>query len=397
MTERRATAQMPEASFDRVLIKSSNHEIRWRTCRRCTRSVFRVLRPSGRSSTWASSSTTPSERDELRAIARSKDSLAGMDDAVRNRYFLTREEFYAFLGEAGFVDIRPAGTFDYRIRSAVVAEHYFKPEVRLANDLEFQAAQIKAFHLRTKGKISFDGASSVMLCPGEITVARRPSMAETNARLFREYPMDFLRHVRVHAEMLERAARHVPEGASVLDLGCGIGLLTEHLPSPSLKYLGLDLSREFVEVATRRYASRPGVAFRVADLTAGEIGEQADVVTLLNTINVPGLGAVELLRKAGRALRPGGRIVVSGPTSANGWKAVEDQVVRQLESDGKMKGHEAEFKALVEANRRLLVDEGYYCNVEGMVALLKHLGFGKILEARNDLYHGAAYFVVAGR
>jgi SAM-dependent methyltransferase len=397
MTERRGGRQIPEGSFDRVLIKSSNHEIPLADQPRMYRSVFRVLRPSGSFVNLGFLFDEDGERDELRSIARVKDTLAGMDGAVRNRHFLTRKEFYELLGEAGFVDIHAVCNFDYRIRSQVVAEQYFKPEVRLAGDLEHQAAQVKAFRLRKKGRILFEGASSVMLCPGEITYARKPSMAETNARIFRQYPMDFLRHIRVHAEMLEKAARQVPEHGSVLDLGCGIGLLTEHLPAATTRYVGLDLSTEFVGAASARYSSRPNLSFRVADLTRDDLGEQVDVVTILNTLNLPGLKAVDLLRKAARALRPGGRIVVSGPTSSQSWNAIEDKILRQLDEDGKLKGNESRFQAMADASRRLLVKEGYYCSLEGMVALLKHLGFRRIVEASNDIYHGASYFVVAER
>ncbi len=396
MTERRGGRAIPDGSFDRVLIKSSNHEIPLADQPRMYGSVFRVLRPGGEFVNLGFLFDEAEERDELRSIARVKDTLAGMDGAARNRYFLTRREFYEFLAEAGFVDVRAARTFDYRIRSHVVAEQYFKPEVRLAGDLEHQSAQVRAFHLRQKGRILFEGVNSVMLCPGEITIARKPTMAETNARIFREYPMDFLRHVRVHADMLEKAARQVPDHGTVLDLGCGIGLLTEHLPAATTRYVGLDLSSEFVGVATRRYASRANVSFRVADLTKDDLGEQADVVTILNTLNLPGLKAVDLLRKAARALRSGGRIVVAGPTSSQSWNEIEGKIERQLDDDGKLKGNESKFEAMAEASRRLLVKEGYYCSLEGMAALLKHLGFRRILEA-GTVYHGASYFVVAER
>jgi hypothetical protein len=39
---------------------------------------------------------------------------------------------------------------------------------------EFQAQQAKALHLRRKGRIHFQGDSSTMILPGEITLARRP-------------------------------------------------------------------------------------------------------------------------------------------------------------------------------------------------------------------------------
>lgn len=395
MTDRHDGRPLPDGAFDRVLVKSSNHEIPLPQQSQLYRSIFRVLRPSGLFVNLGFLFDSIQERDELRAIARVKDTLAGMDAAARDRYFLTREEFYGLLREAGFVDVRAVRAVDYRIRSQVVAEQYFKPEVRLAGDLEHQAAQAKAFALRRCGRIRFEGTSSLMLCPGEITIARRPSLADTNARLFRDYPMDFLRHIRVHAEMLERAARYVPDGAAVLDLGCGIGLLTEHLSSPDIKYLGLDISRGFVEVAARRYADRAGVSFRVADIMAEETREQFDVVTLLNTLHLPGLGAPELLRKAHRTLRPGGRVIVSGPTSSGSFRSVEDEIVRQLEKDGKLKGNEGQLEALREADRKILTENGYYCSAEGMAALLRHSGFSKVTQAQNDLYHGASYFVVA--
>ena len=41
-------------------------------------------------------------------------------------------------------------------------------------DAELQAQQAKAMLLRRKGRIHFHGDSSTMICPGEITVARRP-------------------------------------------------------------------------------------------------------------------------------------------------------------------------------------------------------------------------------
>jgi len=84
--------------------------------------------------------------------------------------------------------------------------------------------------LRRNGRLRFEGVESLMICPGEITLARRPTLAHANAAIFRDYPMDFLRRVRAHAEMLEEAATQIHPKSSVLDLGCGIGLLTEHLP-----------------------------------------------------------------------------------------------------------------------------------------------------------------------
>src|SRR5262249_22516027 len=146
--------------------------------------VFDVLRPGGSFLNLGFLFDDAAQRDELGAIARVKDRLAGMDAAVRNRYFLTRTEFYGVLEEAGFVDVRCVRPIEYRIHSRVVAEQYFPADVRERDDVEFQAAQVRALALRRKGHIRFDGAESVMTSPGEITIARRPTMAEINAKLY---------------------------------------------------------------------------------------------------------------------------------------------------------------------------------------------------------------------
>jgi SAM-dependent methyltransferase len=324
-----------------------------------------------------------------------KDSLAGLQAAVINRYFLTRDEFYSFLTETGFVDIRPARRLEYSIRSQVVAEQYFRPEIREREDLEFQAAQIKAVTLRRHGRLRFEGTSSVMTCPGEITLARRPTLAHANAAIFRSYPMDFLRHVRAHADLLEEASRHIVPKASVLDLGCGIGLLTEHLPD-GVSYQGLDLSETFVNVCRERYGARPGFSFGIADVNTADLGGNAcDAVTLLNTVNLPGVNAVATLRKAHAALRKGGRIVVSGPTSRESFRRAEPSMLAQLEQDGRLAGNESQIEALRDANARLLTQDGNYWSAEGMAALLKHLGFSTIVKVRKDVYYGCAYLVVA--
>jgi SAM-dependent methyltransferase len=166
---------LPGNVFDRVLIKSASHEIPCSLQPDLYRSVFRVLRPGGIFINVGFLFDDPTERDEAREIARVKDRLAGMEAAVRNRHFLMREEFYGFLRDAGFVSIGAAESIQYNIRSQVVAEHYWPPERRTSADLELQSAEIRALTLRKNGRVRFEGTGSVLLFPGEITTARKPS------------------------------------------------------------------------------------------------------------------------------------------------------------------------------------------------------------------------------
>lgn len=98
----------------------------------------------------------------------------------------------------------------------------------------------------------------------------------------------------------------VPSGASVVDVGCGTGALSEAiLATRPAQLLGIDLSPAFVEGARRRLA-RPGARFEVASATQLPV-EDATVDAavsglVLNFIPQP----AAMLREMRRALRPGG-------------------------------------------------------------------------------------------
>lgn len=176
MTSRDSQIPIPDNSFDRVMIKSSNHEIPRSHQLELYQSIYRVLKPGGIFINLGMLFDDPQERDELREIARVKDTYAGMDDLAKNRHFLTRQEFYGWLTNAGFINIQSKQTLNYRINSSIVAQQYFSEDQRLQADLEHQAAQVKAYKMRLNGRIQFDRDVSLMLCPGEITTARKPSV-----------------------------------------------------------------------------------------------------------------------------------------------------------------------------------------------------------------------------
>src|SRR2546427_2397962 len=167
-------ASLPERLFDRVMLKSGNHEIPLRQQLAMYKSIFRVLKPRGLFVNLGFLFDDVAERDQFRDIARCKDSLAGMQSAVDNRHFLTRDELYTRLQQAGFVDIRCGMHVQYTISSRVVTDAYFSGHQQDDMHAEFQAQQAKAMHLRRNGRIHFQGDSSTMILPGEITIARRP-------------------------------------------------------------------------------------------------------------------------------------------------------------------------------------------------------------------------------
>ena len=167
-------ATLPDRTFDRVMLKSGNHEIPLHQQLDMYQSIFRVLKPLGLFVNLGFLFDDEAERDQFRDIARCKDSLAGMHSAVDNRHFLTRDELYTRLEQAGFVDIRCGLPVHYTIHSYIVTDAYFSGHHQEDMHAAFQAQQAKAMLLRRNGRIHFQGDSSTMILPGEITLARRP-------------------------------------------------------------------------------------------------------------------------------------------------------------------------------------------------------------------------------
>ena len=174
MTDLSTYTSLENDSFDIVFIKSANHEIPLKQQEELYKSIFRVLKPGGKYLNLGFLFDRSIERDEFREIARIKDRLANMKQASANRHFLTQDEFYEGLRKAGFISISCCHKFNYAIRSSVVAKQYGGNGKTKTFNIEHQMAQIKAFNMRKKGLINFEGDDSIMRCPGELTIAYKP-------------------------------------------------------------------------------------------------------------------------------------------------------------------------------------------------------------------------------
>ncbi len=395
MSPRDGGAALADGTFDRVAIKSGNHEIPRERQAALYEAAYRVTRPGGLFVNLGFVFDDEEERREFTEITRVKDAIVGMKDAVVNRYFLTRTELHDLLARAGFVDIRSAQEFTYTIRSEVVEREYFSRDGMEAANLDLQASQARAMALRRRRRILFEDDRSVMIAPGEITVARRPTWEESNRAVFRQCPYEFLRHLECHRELLGKTVQAVPKGSSVLDLGCGPGLLADRFVDRVSRYRGLEISPEFLARCTERHAANSAFTFEQGDVGAADYGSGWDAVTILNLLNLPGIDPVQVLKKAHAALRDGGRLVVSGPTSRESYRKAEPFMREQLAKEGLLETCEPLFRAVGEANDRLCPGQGNYWSIEGMIALLKELGFRAVPDGDTSIYYGFGFMVVA--
>lgn len=98
----------------------------------------------------------------------------------------------------------------------------------------------------------------------------------------------------------------------VLDVGCQRGQLRDRLAGRIGRYVGIDLSEANLEEARRRH---PDCEFRLLDLDDEPLGYEAEFDTIVlvavieHVFNLKHLG-----RNLARALRPGGRVVMTTPT-----------------------------------------------------------------------------------
>jgi SAM-dependent methyltransferase len=110
----------------------------------------------------------------------------------------------------------------------------------------------------------------------------------------------------------------LPDGAAVVDLGCGAGVPTAARLAERFSVTGVDISAEQVSRARRLV---PGAGFVQADMTTFDPGEDSvdGVVACYSLTHVPAEMQPALLARIASWLRPGGRVLASLGTGGGDW------------------------------------------------------------------------------
>jgi len=107
----------------------------------------------------------------------------------------------------------------------------------------------------------------------------------------------------------------LPDGAQVLDLGCGPGWTSAFLARMGYCVTGTDIAPDMLTIAARR-AAREQVtdraSFRVADSEQFDLAPNFDAVLIYDTLHHT-QDETAVLTNCFRALKPGGKILIAEP------------------------------------------------------------------------------------
>jgi len=111
---------------------------------------------------------------------------------------------------------------------------------------------------------------------------------------------------------------------TALDLGCGSGVVANHLAAKGIQTTGLDANPAAVAFARRTF-DRPNLAFREGlvdelDLAPASI----DLIVIMEVLeHLHASQVLPLLRSARSLLAPGGRLLLTTPNYAGTWPVLE--------------------------------------------------------------------------
>jgi 2-polyprenyl-3-methyl-5-hydroxy-6-metoxy-1,4-benzoquinol methylase len=169
-------------------------------------------------------------------------------------------------------------------------------------------------------------------------------------------------------------------GARVMELGAGIGNMTQHLSRGRRSYMATDIDEEHLARMRVRFRGRPNLTIRKVDLTVVEdftdLRGKADTVVCLNVVEHV-KDDLLALRNIHSALSPGGRAIILVPQDQSVYGTLDEVLghfrrYSRAELKSRMEAAGFEVEQVFEFNR--VTRPGWWWN--GRV--LRRRTFGRI-------------------
>lgn len=124
---------------------------------------------------------------------------------------------------------------------------------------------------------------------------------------------------RIGVATVQAWARSLPEGASILDLGCGSGVpIAEALMDAGFAVYGVDVSPSLVAAFRKRFPRAPVACEAVEESPFFDRTFEGAVAWGLMFL-LPAKTQRELIHRVAGALGPGGRFLFTAPAEAGTW------------------------------------------------------------------------------
>jgi 2-polyprenyl-3-methyl-5-hydroxy-6-metoxy-1,4-benzoquinol methylase len=192
----------------------------------------------------------------------------------------------------------------------------------------------------------------------------------------------------------------------VLDVGCGSGVVADHIAATGAQVTGLDGNPRAIEFASRTF-QRPNLQFELAAVEEAALPKASFswIVCLELLEHMDDAAVTNLLKRLHRALRPGGRMLITTPNYRGTWPLVEwaadrSGKVAHLAGDQHVNRFDrAKLGRSLRAAGFRVERRGTYCTFAPFAAPLSRRLADAIFgaELRANLPFGNLLYVVAAR
>ena len=129
---------------------------------------------------------------------------------------------------------------------------------------------------------------------------------------------------RLRVAPFRQIAQYVPQGGSVLDIGCGHGIFSNllALSSPTRNVTGVDVQESKIIEATRTIQNRDNISFMICEVTEGPLlNASYDAVTMIDLLHhIPSPKQGSLIQSIHDILSEDGTLVIKDVDTQPLWK-----------------------------------------------------------------------------